>query len=87
MLKLMKLIFIYILRYYGPLILLRGLWKFMILALHPLPHTSWEAYSSLSHTARTFLFISGTFVVGTDRAVYLADVLQQTAFPYEIVYK
>lgn len=34
----------------------------------------------------TFLFTSGTFVLGKDKTVYLAVVLQQTAFPYEVVY-
>lgn len=35
----------------------------------------------------TFLFTSGTFMVDEDKIVYLAVVLQQIAFPYEVAYK
>lgn len=52
-LELMKLLLIFLLRFYGPLMLLRGICEFIILALHPLLPDSPEGYISSFHTDRS----------------------------------
>lgn len=59
----------------------------MILVLHSLPLGRHTSCTYLYNQVLAFPFTSGTFVVDKDNTDCLAAGLQQTAFPYEIVYK